>query len=264
MNDTTQWSDLVPRLISAAVMIVVALAGLWAGGAWFAAGVWVLGGAMVWELSRMMGALDLSQGRALMLGALGGGALALASVLPGLTVLPLLIAAAVVGAGQMPAHKVLYGCFAAAILLACHTMVLLRETAGLGWILWVICIVVASDVAGYFAGRKLGGPKFWPAISPKKTWSGTAAGWLGAAIIGLIFALVLNAGISLALVSIAVALAGQMGDIWESWIKRKMGVKDSSNLIPGHGGVLDRFDAMLGAALLVALLWPLGLISGLV
>ncbi|MEB8386269.1 phosphatidate cytidylyltransferase [Rhodobacteraceae bacterium KMM 6894] len=264
MSGNPQWADLAPRLISAVVMVVVGIVGLWLGGLWFAVGLWALGGVMMWELSRMIGAPDLATGRAVMLGGLGAGALALASVLPGMTVLPLLIAAAVVGAGQMPANRVTYGCFAAATLLACHAMIVLRDVGGLGWILWVICVVVASDVAGYFAGRTLGGPKFWPAISPKKTWSGTIAGWLGAAVIGLIFAVVLNAGVGLALVSVAVALAGQMGDIWESWIKRKMGIKDSSNLIPGHGGVLDRFDAMLGAALLASLLWALGWIPGLV
>lgn len=263
MSGAARWGDLAPRLMSAAVMIAVGFVELWLGGMWFAAGIWALGGAMIWELSRMMGAQALSNGRALMLGALGAGALVLAWILPGIAVLPLLVAAAVVGAGQMPAHRVIYGCFAAAILLACHAMILLRDTGGLGWILWVICVVVTTDVAGYFAGRTFGGPKFWPAISPKKTWSGTIAGWLGAAVVGLIFAVVLDAGAGLALVSIGVALAGQMGDIWESWIKRKMGVKDSSNLIPGHGGVLDRFDAMLGAALLASLLWALGLIPGL-
>ena len=113
--------------------------------------------------------------------------------------------------------------------------------------------MVASDVLGYFAGRMLGGPKFWPAISPKKTWSGTVAGWVGAALVGVCFAL---AGSSWLLVplSAVVAFAGQMGDILESWVKRRAGVKDASNLIPGHGGVLDRFDALIGAVVVVMLL----------
>jgi phosphatidate cytidylyltransferase len=264
MSGPARWADLAPRLLSAAVMILVGMFELWMGGMWFAVGIWVLGGAMIWELARMVGTAALPDGRAWMLGALGTGALVLAWFLPGMAVLPILLAAALVGAGQMPGHRVLYACFAAAILLACHAMIVLREIGGLGWILWLICVVVASDVAGYFAGRTLGGPKFWPAISPKKTWSGTIAGWLGAAGVGLIFATLLDIGATLALVSVAVALAGQMGDIWESWIKRKMGVKDSSNLIPGHGGVLDRFDAMLGAALLASLLSALGWMPGLV
>jgi len=122
--------------------------------------------------------------------------------------------------------------------------------------------VVVSDVAGYFAGRSLGGPKFWPRIRPKKTWSGTIAGWVGAGIVGALFAGPTGAGLALMPVSILVGFAGQMGDISESAIKRLREVKDSSNLIPGHGGVLDRFDAMLGAALLVVILWVLGLMPG--
>ena len=107
---------------------------------------------------------------------------------------------------------------------------------------------------GYFAGRSLGGPKFWPAISPKKTWSGTVAGWVGAALVGLGFVVFTGAGWGLIVLSPLVSFAGQMGDIAESWIKRRTGVKDSSRLIPGHGGVLDRFDALIGAVVLVMLL----------
>ena len=117
---------------------------------------------------------------------------------------------------------------------------------------------------GYFAGRQIGGPLFWPAISPKKTWSGTIAGWLGAAVLGAGFALWQGKGWGLVYISPLVAMAGQTGDIVESLIKRRAGVKDTSRLIPGHGGVLDRFDALIGATLAVQLLamllpLPLGL-----
>jgi phosphatidate cytidylyltransferase len=115
-------------------------------------------------------------------------------------------------------------------------------------------------VAGYFAGRSLGGPKFWPAVSPKKTWSGTVAGWIGAAMVGLGFVLAGHGGWALVLLSPVVAFAGQMGDVVESWLKRRAGVKDSSHLIPGHGGLLDRFDALIGATvvvMLIGLVFPL-------
>jgi phosphatidate cytidylyltransferase len=125
-----------------------------------------------------------------------------------------------------------------------------------------VAIVVVSDVAGYFAGKALGGPKFWPRISPKKTWSGTVAGWIGAGLVGAVFADPTGAGLALVPVSVLVGFAGQMGDIAESAAKRMQGVKDSSNLIPGHGGVLDRFDAMLGAALMAGLLLATGLLPG--
>jgi phosphatidate cytidylyltransferase len=116
-------------------------------------------------------------------------------------------------------------------------------------ILFLFALVWGTDIAAYFAGRAIGGPKLWPAVSPKKTWSGTVAGWVGAAIVGAIFLRFTTAGPDLPWISAALSLASQIGDITESAIKRRMGVKDSSNLIPGHGGLLDRFDGMLGAAL---------------
>jgi phosphatidate cytidylyltransferase len=112
-------------------------------------------------------------------------------------------------------------------------------------------------VAGYFAGRILGGPKFWPKVSPKKTWSGTIAGWVGAALVGLAFWAAGLGEAALIWVSPLVGFAGQMGDIAESAIKRRAGVKDSSNLIPGHGGLMDRFDALAFAAILAVILLPL-------
>jgi phosphatidate cytidylyltransferase len=144
--------------------------------------------------------------------------------------------------------------YAAAIMVAGYGLVELRDTIGTAGILWLVTVVVMSDVAGYFAGRLLGGPKFWPKVSPKKTWSGTVAGWIGAALVGLGFVLVGKGGVMLILLSPLVAFAGQLGDILESWMKRRAGIKDSSHLIPGHGGLLDRFDALIGATVLVMLL----------
>ncbi|MDB4074642.1 phosphatidate cytidylyltransferase, partial [Ascidiaceihabitans sp.] len=128
-----------------------------------------------------------------------------------------------------------------------------RDDLGFIWMLWLIVVVVVTDVLGYFAGRMIGGPKFWPAVSPKKTWSGTIFGWIGATVVGVIFVSYTGASFELVGISIAVAMASQMGDIAESAVKRMMGVKDSSTLIPGHGGVLDRFDGMLGAAVFLLL-----------
>ena len=127
-------------------------------------------------------------------------------------------------------------------------------TWGVGWLLWLVLVVIVTDVFGYFAGRFFGGPKFWPAISPKKTWSGTVAGWIGAALVGLMFSINVEGGVLLMVISIAVSMASQMGDIVESALKRKMGVKDSSDLIPGHGGLMDRFDGMLGASLFLLII----------
>jgi phosphatidate cytidylyltransferase len=125
-------------------------------------------------------------------------------------------------------------------------------------------VVLASDVAGYFAGRVLGGPKFWPHVSPKKTWSGTVAGWVLAALVGWAFMGPLGADAGLIGASVLLAFAGQMGDIAESAIKRRRGVKDSSDLIPGHGGVLDRFDALIAVVVLDFVLVRMGVIGAVV
>jgi phosphatidate cytidylyltransferase len=112
-------------------------------------------------------------------------------------------------------------------------------------------VVAVTDIGGYFAGRIIGGPKFWPRVSPKKTWSGTVAGWVGAGVVGWAFMAATGMGVALIGISIALSMASQMGDIAESAVKRNAGVKDSSALLPGHGGVWDRFDGMLGASLLL-------------
>ena len=114
-------------------------------------------------------------------------------------------------------------------------------------------LVILSDVGGYIIGRAVGGRKFWPSISPKKTWSGILAGWILAALFGFIL-MQYSGAIWLIPVCIAVAIGAQLGDIAESWVKRRVGVKDSSKLIPGHGGVLDRFDGFIGGALVLGIM----------
>ncbi|MEM9970729.1 MAG: phosphatidate cytidylyltransferase, partial [Pseudomonadota bacterium] len=96
-------------------------------------------------------------------------------------------------------------------------------------------------------------PKFWPKVSPKKTWSGTIAGWLGAALVAVFYIWQGASGPELIGISIAIAIAGQLGDVAESALKRRMDVKDSSSILPGHGGMFDRFDSMLGASIFLLL-----------
>ncbi len=261
MSGEPRWSDLSPRVTTAALMIFVAVGEIWAGGWLFALGLWLLAGVMTWELARMLA--PAARGMAITLGCLSGLIMVLVWFLPGIVALPLMGAAAIVGAGRFARHSGLYLTGVAAILLACYIIEVLRNDGGVLWLLWVIAIVIVSDIGGYFAGRMLGGPKFWPAVSPKKTWSGTIAGWIGAAIVGVAFAGPTETGGWLIVLSVLVCFAGQLGDIGESAIKRRVDVKDSSDLLPGHGGVLDRFDAMIGAAIAVGLLGVLGLVPGL-
>ncbi len=256
-RDAAQWADLKPRALSAVAMLVVGAVEIWLGGLPFLALVTLLTAVMIWELARMTGPLA----------GLGPNwlPLALAALAAGLMVLdeaphdginawflfPVMGLALVATPRRHPVAATLIGL---AIMVAGHGLFVLRDEQGVLAFVWLLSVVIVSDVAGYFAGRMLGGPKFWPAISPKKTWSGTVAGWIGAALLALGFVLAGQAGWGLVILSPLVAFAGQMGDIAESWIKRRTGVKDSSNLIPGHGGVMDRFDALTGAMVAVMLL----------
>lgn len=247
---SANWDDLKPRLQSAVVMVIIGGSALWAGGFAFAILAVVATGAMIWELSRMTSAVGT--GNALWLGVLAAAVLALnlwsASPWPLLA----LLAPAVLGVILPRRDRAVFFIYAIVIMLTGLCLVILRHSLGLMPVLWLLAVVIASDVMGYFAGRILGGPKFWPAVSPKKTWSGAAAGWVAAAVVGGAFWATGQGDIALLWISPLVAFAGQLGDIAESAIKRRAGVKDSSNLIPGHGGFLDRFDALAFAAILFA------------
>lgn len=262
MSDA-RFGDLKARVLSALVMIAVGLAALWAGGHLLAALAVVLSGLLAWELYRMI-IPDAPPGRAEAHGVVAAIVVAVFSYTWGgmVSVVALVLAAVLLGV-RMPRDGRIFGAYMALILLAGHGLIVLRGEYGLAWILWLLLIVIASDVAGYFAGRVIGGPKFWPRFSPKKTWSGTVAGWLLAGVVGYVFMDILGAGAWLIAVSVLLALAGQMGDIAESAIKRRYGIKDSSNLIPGHGGVLDRFDAMIAVTALALLLAQTGLLRAL-
>jgi phosphatidate cytidylyltransferase len=249
---SSRWADLRPRMISAGIMASVGAFEIWLGGPTFTALVVVLTAVMLWELARMTaigpGHMPID------LAILGGISLVICLFSTRDAATALLLIPALAFALTPRRDRRLSAAWAAGAMVAGYGLVTLRNEAGTEAILWLVLVVVASDVMGYFAGRTLGGPKFWPAISPKKTWSGTIAGWVGAALVGLGFVLIGQGTWGLVVLSPFVAFAGQMGDVFESWIKRRTGVKDSSNLIPGHGGVLDRFDAMTGALVLLMIL----------
>ena len=250
-----KFSDLAARMSSAAVMAVVGIGAIWAGGAWFLALLCLICAALVWELVRMLGG---AQNLALALGGVAVASLLAAGMQNSWIGLAFLIVPVIAGVVAYSPHRVLHAVFTALIMIACMALLILR-TDGVVWMLWLALVVVATDVLGYFAGRIIGGPKFWPKVSPKKTWSGTSAGWVAASIVGAFFIGVRGAGIEVVVFSVFVSMASQAGDVAESALKRKMGVKDSSNLIPGHGGFFDRFDGMLGAAVV---LLPIMLLVG--
>ena len=245
-----QWDDLVARLGTAAVMAGVGLLAMWVGGIWFHILVAAASGVMVWELGRMLGGGSSIR----FVGAAAFLAVMIAGELPAVYALPVLLAPAIVGYGQVPENRILFSLYMAGILLAGYGLMALRDDAGFLWMAWLALVVIATDVLGYFAGRMIGGPKFWPRVSPKKTWSGTIAGWLGALVVGVGFLATTGAGAELLVMSVLLSMAAQAGDLAESAVKRRVGVKDASSILPGHGGLFDRFDGMLGAALFLLLI----------
>lgn len=135
--------------------------------------------------------------------------------------------------------------------------VLVRQNPASGFsaLFFVLLVVWAADIGGYFAGRGIGGPKLWPKVSPKKTWAGAIGGFAGSLVVAALFAasgagkigplLALGAGLS---------VISQLGDLFESAVKRRFGVKDSSHIIPGHGGLMDRLDGFVAAIVVAAIL----------
>lgn len=244
-----KWGDLRERLMTAGVLLVVGVAAIWAGGIWFALLAAGVGGTMMWELSRMLAPERANE--ALQTGMLAAAAVLLARVLPDIAVLPILGAAVITGLTRLPRERLVFALYGSGILVASYGLVSFRDTHGMLWLVWLVLVVVVTDVFGYFGGRLIGGRKFWPRVSPKKTWAGILSGWAAAGVVGAVFAVYTTAGFDLVWITMMVSFASQMGDIAESAIKRRSGVKDSSALLPGHGGLWDRFDALLGASLMM-------------
>jgi phosphatidate cytidylyltransferase len=245
--EPSKWADLGPRAASAAVLVVVGTACVITGGVWFQMLAVFVTAVMVWETWIMIEPRGHTRG--MLLAAL------VASVMSGQLSVhepwgPILfLVAPLAGALALDRERITFFAFALGVQVAGWGVVTFREEFGFFWLLWLIGVVVATDVLGYFCGRLIGGPKFWPRVSPKKTWAGILAGWVGAAVVGLVADALTRVGPEVVPLSVLVSVASQWGDIAESALKRRMGVKDSSRLIPGHGGMFDRFDAMLGGTL---------------
>ncbi|MGM0586484.1 MAG: phosphatidate cytidylyltransferase [Pseudomonadota bacterium] len=254
------FADLRTRSVAAIVMVAAAAAAVAAGG-WAMAGfAAALAAGMGWELRRMTcGRFDAAGWLAAVAGA---GACLLTQAVAwrwgvAWTAACLLPAAWLLrGQGAFAWRATLGG--AAYVALSCSALVGLRDDALYGWeaLLWVALTVAATDVGGYFFGRMLGGPRLWPAVSPGKTWSGFLGGVGLATLTGALFSAATTDtwAHEVAIVSALMAAVAQGGDLGESALKRRAGVKDSSRLIPGHGGLLDRLDGLLAAGLVAAVI----------
>lgn len=268
-------SNLVTRILSALVLIPIVGAAIWLGRPWFDGLVILFAALMIWEWTRIV------SGR-------GADAPAIDWSLPG--TVPIVLVVAVLLEARLPADPaatavpfwlVLGGAVATATLLAVlfHrqralwfgvgilyvvipslALLWLRDDAatglGIETLAWILALVIATDTGAYAAGRSIGGPKLAPRISPSKTWAGLIGGMVAAASVGFVFALWLDTTSiwKLMILSAGLAVIEQAGDLFESAFKRRFGVKDSSHIIPGHGGVLDRVDGLLTVSVAVALL----------
>lgn len=144
-------------------------------------------------------------------------------------------------------------CYAAAAEVA-SVLVRLDQVWGFVALILILLVVWVTDIGGYFAGRGIGGPKLWPRVSPKKTWAGAIGGFAASLVVsGGFAALGLGKTGPLLLLGAALSVVSQLGDLFESAVKRRFGVKDSSRLIPGHGGLLDRLDGFVAAVVMAAI-----------
>jgi len=255
----------VLRLISAIVLAPVPIAAIWFGWPWLPLLVAAAAAVMGWEWARLCQGGRVGAGGIVLVAALvaATAAAALAGLAAGL-------AAAAAGAvltwavarlcrDREPGWIAIGGFWLA---LPCVLLLWLEgsRNAGPAVLFWILAVVWATDIGAYVVGRRIGGPRLAPRWSPGKTWAGLVGGAAAAGVVGWITAYVLGIApvLPLVMVSTGLAIVEQFGDLAESMAKRRFGVKDSSGLIPGHGGLLDRVDGLLAVIPVVALLTLIG------
>jgi phosphatidate cytidylyltransferase len=248
--------NLLTRIIAASVLIPLAVAIAYAGGwLWTALVTLAAIGLYVEWLMVVGGAADK---RIVVSGVIAlvvaGFCLAIGRVDAALVVL----AIGLVAVGLLTAERrnwTAAGFLYAAVAEIASVLLRLDAVKGFVALVFVLVIVWVTDSGGYFAGRGIGGPKLWPRVSPKKTWAGAIGGFALSLVIAGGFAAsgFGNAG-PLLLLAAVLSTASQLGDLFESAVKRRFGVKDSSHIIPGHGGLLDRLDGFVAAIVLAAIL----------
>lgn len=258
-----QSSELGQRIVSAVILAAIAIAALGIGGWVFALSIIALAAIGLWEWTGICGAAKPLWLRAGLVAALAFG-LAMTHIGNHIWALALLAGAAALALTIACARRA-YGWAALGIVYVAIPSVALiafrqEGMEGLLIIIFVALTVWATDIAAYFGGRSIGGPKLWPLVSPKKTWSGAASGLTGAIVVAVVFTVIVGTGSWLAAVVLAILLSvgAQAGDLAESAFKRRFGVKDSGTIIPGHGGVLDRLDGLYVA---LALAWLLAIMN---
>ena len=247
-------NNLQQRVISAIVMAAITLVLTWFGGLPFRLFCAAIVALIFYEWTRMsrqasgeeLGFMPEALAIVFIVALIVGPPALWLLLLGAILVAVVAVAARVRGTGQWEASGLVYAA------LSGFSLAWLRDDnhSGLIAILFLFAVVWATDIAAYFVGRAVGGPKLAPSISPGKTQSGALGGALGGIAAGLLLAIAAGAGnlAQLGLVALVLSIVSQVGDLFESWVKRRHGAKDSSNLIPGHGGVMDRVDGLVAAA----------------
>ncbi len=251
-------TNLQERILSAIVLIALTLVLSWAGGVWFRLLASAIAAAVLYEWLVMMRGEVAPGQRALIAVSLAALLLALLAGV-GPLALMLLLALATIAAAALglpgdgrtwPAGGLAYaGIFAVAL-----SGLRGSEPAGLSAVIFLFAVVWATDIFAYVVGRAFGGPKLAPRISPGKTWSGAIGGAVFGLAAGLVCAVALGTHLNIlvvVLLSLLLSAVSQIGDLFESALKRRFGAKDSGALIPGHGGVMDRVDGLVAAALVM-------------
>jgi phosphatidate cytidylyltransferase len=253
------------RTVSALALAPLPVAAIWFGSPWLPMMTAAAAAVMAWEWARLSRYGRFGRVGTVLLGAVLAPVATAAAGLPRAAVgVALLGAGAVFSASRRRQDSApLWTAFGALwVSLPCVAFLWLEraDPTGRTTLLWILAIVWATDIGAYAVGRALGGPRLAPRWSPRKTWAGLAGGTASAALAG--WATAAFCGISprlpLVVLSSALAIVEQFGDLAESLAKRRFGVKDSSGLIPGHGGLLDRLDGMLAVVPTVALLTLIG------
>jgi len=231
----------------------VALA--WSGGLVFLAFWWLASAIILWEWQRLIGGSRLLARIAV--GTVAAAAAALFAMHEEVVwaTASIVVGGAAVGLVADPAARgwAAAGALYAGALVASLALLRASPSYGLPAILWLYAVVWGVDIAAYFAGRTIGGPKLWPSVSPAKTWSGAVVGALVGAMLGLLLAPWTNRIDRLFFLGLAAAAVAELGDLFESALKRRFKVKDASGLIPGHGGAMDRLDSFLAASVFGAI-----------
>jgi phosphatidate cytidylyltransferase len=257
----SELSTLELRIISAVALAPLPIAAIWFGSPWLPLLTALAGAVMAWEWGRLCcrGRLDAT---GIVLIAVVLATVAAATLMDiGFAVGFVILGVAVVfwSAKRMAEPEpewVAFGTLWVALPCICLLWLAREGMSGRTTLLWVLAVVWATDIGAYVTGKMLGGPRLAPHWSPRKTWAGLAGGTVCAALSGWATAAWLGLSPALPLVAISAALAivEQFGDLAQSFAKRRFGVKDSSRLIPGHGGLLDRLDGLLAVIPVVALM----------